>query len=73
MINSMSALNKNRVLVIALGEATLDLIDPWIKDGELPTFKKFYASGKSVIVIFLAPFLFISSMALAYSPFFSWV
>src|SRR3972149_9471833 len=45
MINSMSALNKNRVLVIALGEATLDLIDPWIKDGELPTFKKFYEEG----------------------------
>lgn len=34
-----------RVLVIALGEATFDLIDPWIKSGELPTLSKFYEEG----------------------------
>lgn len=45
MVRSMQALNKKQILVIALGEATLDLIDPWIKDGELPTFKNFYEEG----------------------------
>lgn len=35
----------NRVLVIALGEATFDLILPWMEKGELPTFKKFFEEG----------------------------
>ena len=41
----MSLINNKRVLVIALGEATFDLIIPWIEEGELPTFKKFYKEG----------------------------
>ena len=41
----MSLINNKRVLVIALGEATFDLIIPWIEEGELPTFKKFYEEG----------------------------
>ena len=41
----MSLINNKRVLVIALGEATFDLILPWIEEGELPTFKKFYEEG----------------------------
>jgi len=41
----MSLINNKRVLVIALGEATFDLILPWIEEGELPTFKTFYEEG----------------------------
>lgn len=41
----MSSINKRRILTIALGEATFDLIIPWIEEGELPTFKKFYEEG----------------------------
>jgi predicted AlkP superfamily phosphohydrolase/phosphomutase len=41
----MSSTNKTRLLVIALGEATFDLIIPWMEEGELPTFKKFFEEG----------------------------
>jgi len=41
----MTSTNNNRVLVIALGEATFDLILPWIESGDLPTFKKFCEDG----------------------------
>jgi predicted AlkP superfamily phosphohydrolase/phosphomutase len=41
----MSSVNKKRLLVIALGEATFDLIIPWMGKGELPTFKKFWEEG----------------------------
>jgi predicted AlkP superfamily phosphohydrolase/phosphomutase len=34
-----------RVLVIALQEATLDLIGPWAEDGTLPTLKRMIAGG----------------------------
>ena len=38
-------MSKPRVLVIALAEATLDLIKPWVEAGELPTFKKLMDEG----------------------------
>jgi len=41
----MSSINKKRLLVIALGEATFDLIIPWIEKDELPTLKKFFEEG----------------------------
>lgn len=41
----MSAKNKNRLLVVALAEATFDLIIPWMEEGELPAFKKFFEEG----------------------------
>ncbi|MDO8550564.1 MAG: alkaline phosphatase family protein [Ignavibacteria bacterium] len=41
----MSSTNKKRLLVIALGEATFDLIIPWIEKGELPNFKKIFEEG----------------------------
>ncbi len=41
----MPSINKRRILVIALGEATLDLIIPWMKQGELPAFKKIIDEG----------------------------
>jgi predicted AlkP superfamily phosphohydrolase/phosphomutase len=41
------ALNKKKLLVITLGEATFDLIIPWIKEGELPTIKKFFDEGSA--------------------------
>lgn len=37
--------SRGRVLVIAIQEATMDLIAPWAEDGTLPTFKKMIASG----------------------------
>ena len=37
--------NKNRLLVIALAEATFDLIIPWMEQGELPALKKFFEEG----------------------------
>jgi predicted AlkP superfamily phosphohydrolase/phosphomutase len=43
----MRSSDKKRVLVIVLGEATMDLIIPWIDQGELPAFKKFYDQGAS--------------------------
>jgi predicted AlkP superfamily phosphohydrolase/phosphomutase len=36
---------RNRVLVIALQEATLDLIRPWAENGTLPTLRKMMAGG----------------------------
>ncbi len=36
-----------RILVIAFGEATFDLIIPWMEIGELPTFKKFFDEGST--------------------------
>ncbi|OGU39446.1 MAG: hypothetical protein A2315_00065 [Ignavibacteria bacterium RIFOXYB2_FULL_35_12] len=41
----MSSITKKRLLVIALGEATFDLIVPWMNEGELPTFQKFFEEG----------------------------
>ena len=37
--------NKNKLFVIALAEATFDLIIPWMEKGELPTFKKLFEEG----------------------------
>ncbi len=37
--------NKKKLLVIALAEATFDLIIPWMEDGELPAFKKLFEEG----------------------------
>ncbi len=45
MGRKMPSLTKKRILVIALGEATLDLIIPWMEEGELPVFKKFFEEG----------------------------
>jgi hypothetical protein len=45
MTDSISSKNKKRILVIALGEATFDLIIPWMEEGELPTFKNFFEEG----------------------------
>jgi predicted AlkP superfamily phosphohydrolase/phosphomutase len=36
---------RGRVLVIALQEATLDLIGPWAENGTLPTLRKLMAAG----------------------------
>ncbi len=41
----MSSLKQPRVLVIALAEATLDLIVPWANAGKLPTFKRLMEEG----------------------------
>jgi predicted AlkP superfamily phosphohydrolase/phosphomutase len=41
----MVSANKKRLLIIALGEATFDLITPWVEEGELPTFRKFFDEG----------------------------
>ncbi|MGB7931646.1 MAG: alkaline phosphatase family protein [Gammaproteobacteria bacterium] len=35
----------SRMLVISLGEATLDLILPWVEAGYLPTFRRFMEEG----------------------------
>jgi len=45
MADSISSKKRKRLLVIALGEATFDLIIPWMEEGELPTFKKFFKEG----------------------------
>ncbi len=45
MGRKMQSLTKKRILVIALGEATLDLVIPWMEEGELPVFKKFFEEG----------------------------
>jgi len=45
MAESMASTIKKRLLVIALAEATFDLITPWVEEGELPTFKKFFEEG----------------------------
>ncbi len=37
--------NNNKLLVIALAEATFDLIIPWMEEGELPVFKKLFEEG----------------------------
>ena len=37
--------NKNKLFVIALAEATFDLIIPWMEEGELPIFKKIFDEG----------------------------
>ena len=34
-----------KILVIALAEASLDLIVPWAAEGKLPTFKRLMAEG----------------------------
>lgn len=34
-----------KTLIIGLDGATLDLIEPWVEDGELPTFKKIMDEG----------------------------
>jgi len=36
---------ESRVLVIALSEATLDLIVPWARAGRLPTFERLMRDG----------------------------
>jgi predicted AlkP superfamily phosphohydrolase/phosphomutase len=37
--------NRKKLLVIALAEATFDLIIPWMEDGELPVIKKLFEGG----------------------------
>lgn len=44
-MTNMTSEDKKRLLVIALGEATFDLIVPWMNEGELPAFQKFYEEG----------------------------
>ena len=41
----MTSTPRSRVLVIALSEATLDLIRPWAKSGVLPTLQRFLSEG----------------------------
>jgi len=41
----MQKTKQPRILVITLGEATLDLIVPWVKAGVLPTFKRLMETG----------------------------
>lgn len=43
----MSSINNKRILVIALAEATMDLIIPWAEAGLLPTFKSLMSEGIS--------------------------
>ncbi len=52
--------NKNKVLVIGFDGATFDLLNPWIKDGQLPTFAQLIQNGvhtnlKSVLPMRTAP------------------
>ena len=42
--------NRKKLLVISLGEATFDLIIPWMKNGELPAFKKFFEEGTTGVL-----------------------
>lgn len=35
------------VLIVGLDGATLDLIEPWVRDGHLPTLAKLLAEGSS--------------------------
>ncbi len=44
-----------RLLVIALQEATLDLIRPWAQDGTLPTLKKMIENGSSGAILGTEP------------------
>jgi predicted AlkP superfamily phosphohydrolase/phosphomutase len=37
--------DKKKLLVIAVAEATFDLIIPWMEEGELPVFKKLFEEG----------------------------
>jgi predicted AlkP superfamily phosphohydrolase/phosphomutase len=39
--------SNKKLLVIALSEATFDLIIPWMEKGELPTFKIFFDEGST--------------------------
>ncbi len=41
----MPTLARPRLLAICLAEATLDLIIPWAKSGQLPTFKRLMDHG----------------------------
>lgn len=52
--------NKNKVLVIGFDGATFDLLNPWIKDGQLPIFAQLIDNGvhtnlKSVLPMRTAP------------------
>jgi len=47
--------SRSRVLVIAIQEATLDLIRPWAEDGTLPTLKKMMDSGISGVILGMEP------------------
>jgi predicted AlkP superfamily phosphohydrolase/phosphomutase len=42
---SGSVHSDNKVIVVGLDGATLDLIIPWIKQGKLPTIKKIMNEG----------------------------
>ena len=53
----MPSSERPRVLVIALAEATLDLIIPWVKSGRLPTFKKMMEEGSFGPVQSRIPFI----------------
>nr|MDO8132845.1 hypothetical protein [Candidatus Njordarchaeum guaymaensis] len=35
----------NKVILLGIGEATFDLIQPWIDKGELSTFRKLFCDG----------------------------
>ena len=52
--------NKNKVLVIGFDGATFDLLNPWIKDGQLPIFAQLidnsvHTNLKSVLPMRTAP------------------
>lgn len=51
----MTSSKRKRVLVIALQEATMDLISPWTDEGILPTFKKMIDEGASGTVRAVVP------------------
>ncbi|MFX0206751.1 MAG: alkaline phosphatase family protein [Candidatus Hodarchaeota archaeon] len=38
-------MRKPKVMIISLDSATFDLIEPWVKEGKLPTFKKLMEEG----------------------------
>ena len=38
-------MSKNKVLVIGIDGGTFDLVEPWIREGELPTFKRLMNNG----------------------------
>ena len=51
----MKAEKYKKLLVIGIDGATWDLIEPWISEGKLPTFKKLYENGVHGILMSTIP------------------
>lgn len=49
--------SKERLLVIALGEATFDLILPWVEQGELPAMERFIHEGSAGYLRSMVPMI----------------